>query len=139
MGVANVFLPAHDTSFLSAAGAVDSQSSQEHAEQQLAMFPPKLWGLHTLVMPRLDSCHLVKAARCKGPGLDLFVTGHGVIAQGKMRMVGANTVQGQDESEVLRLAAAVEGSTRHPLADAVLLAANNKRLQVRRCCCYAAT
>lgn len=48
-------------------------------------------------------------------------------------MVGANTIQGQDESEMLRLAAAVEGSTRHPLADAVLLAANNKHIQV--CCC----
>ena len=47
-----------------------------------------------------------------------------------MRLVGANTVDGQDDSEVLRLAAAVEGSTRHPLADAVLLAASNKHLQV---------
>ena len=53
-----------------------------------------------------------------------------------MRMIGANTVQGQDESEMLRLAAAVEGSTRHPLADAVLLAANNKHLQVSPCCFY---
>ena len=52
------------------------------------------------------------------------------VAQGKMRMVGANTVEGQGESEMLRLAAAVEGSTRHPLADAVLLAANNKHIQV---------
>ena len=55
------------------------------------------------------------------------------MAQGKMRMVGANTVEGEDESEILRLAAAVEGSTRHPLADAVLLAANNKHIQVRCC------
>lgn len=54
----------------------------------------------------------------------------GTLTQGKMRMVSANTVQGQDESEMLRLAAAVEGSTRHPLADAVLLAANQKHLQV---------
>ena len=51
-----------------------------------------------------------------------------------MRMVGANTVDGQDDSEMLRLAAAVEGSTRHPLADAVLLAARNKHLQVRHLC-----
>ena len=55
-----------------------------------------------------------------------------LMVQGKMRMVGANTVQGQDELEMLRLAAAVEGSTRHPLADAVLLAANQKHLQVCR-------
>ena len=47
-----------------------------------------------------------------------------------MRLVGTNTAQGQDESEVLRLAAAVEGGTRHPLADAVLLAANKANLQV---------
>ena len=52
------------------------------------------------------------------------------IVQGKMRLVGTNTAQGQDESELLRLAAAVEGSTRHPLADAVLLAANKANLQV---------
>ena len=47
-----------------------------------------------------------------------------------MRLVGTNTAQGQDESELLRLAAAVEGGTRHPLADAVLLAANKANLQV---------
>ena len=52
------------------------------------------------------------------------------IVQGKMRLVGTNTAQGQDESELLRLAAAVEGSTRHPLADAVLFAANKANLQV---------
>ena len=52
------------------------------------------------------------------------------MVQGKMRLVGTNTAQGQDESELLRLAAAVEGSTRHPLADAVLLAANKANLQV---------
>ncbi|DBA65639.1 TPA: hypothetical protein ACH3X2_002698 [Trebouxia sp. C0005] len=54
----------------------------------------------------------------------------GTLTQGKMRLVGTNTAQGQDESELLRLAAAVEGSTRHPLADAVLLAANKANLQV---------
>ena len=48
-----------------------------------------------------------------------------------MRLVGSNTAGGQDESEMLRLAAAVEGSTRHPLADAVLLAANRANLQVQ--------
>lgn len=47
-----------------------------------------------------------------------------------MRLVGTNTAEGQDESEMLRLAAAVEGSTRHPLADAVLLAASKANLQV---------
>jgi cation transport ATPase len=52
------------------------------------------------------------------------------MMQGKMRLVGTNTAEGQDESELLRLAAAVEGSTRHPLADAVLLAANKANLQV---------
>ena len=46
-----------------------------------------------------------------------------------MRLVGTDTVSGQDELEMLRVAAAVEGSTRHPLADAVLLAANDKHLQ----------
>ncbi|KAL0054244.1 hypothetical protein WJX82_006004 [Trebouxia sp. C0006] len=54
----------------------------------------------------------------------------GTLTQGKMRLVGTNTAEGQDESELLRLAAAVEGSTRHPLADAVLLAANKANLQV---------
>ncbi len=57
------------------------------------------------------------------------------IVQGKMRLVGTNTAQGQDESELLRLAAAVEGSTRHPLADAVLLAANKANLQVMQNLC----
>ena len=47
-----------------------------------------------------------------------------------MRLVGTNTAAGRDESEVLKLAAAVEGSTRHPLADAVLLAANQAHVQV---------
>ena len=50
--------------------------------------------------------------------------------QGKLRLVGSYAAEGQEESEVLRLAAAVEGSTRHPLADAVLLAARKAHLQV---------
>ena len=47
-----------------------------------------------------------------------------------MRLVGTNTAAGHNESELLKLAAAVEGSTRHPLADAVLLAAKQAHIQV---------
>ena len=61
-------------------------------------------------------------------GLDFYTAA--CMMQGKMRLVGTNTAEGQDESELLRLAAAVEGGTRHPLADAVLLAANKANLQV---------
>lgn len=50
--------------------------------------------------------------------------------QGKLRLVSSQAAEGNEESEVLRLAAAVEGSTRHPLADAVLLAAHKAHLQV---------
>lgn len=50
--------------------------------------------------------------------------------QGKLRLVSSSAADGKDESEVLRLAAAVEGSTRHPVADAVLLAARKAHLQV---------
>lgn len=51
--------------------------------------------------------------------------------QGKLRLVGTEATEGHDKGEVLRLAAAVEGSTRHPLADAVLLAAQQADLQAR--------
>ena len=50
--------------------------------------------------------------------------------QGKLRLVSSHAAEGSLESDVLRLAAAVEGSTRHPLADAVLLAAHKAHLQV---------
>ena len=51
--------------------------------------------------------------------------------QGKLRLVGTEAAEGHDKRQVLRLAAAVEGSTRHPLADAVLLAAQQAHLQAR--------
>ena len=56
----------------------------------------------------------------------------GTLTQGKLRLVGMQTGDGVDGAQLLAWAAAVERSTRHPLADAVLLAAQQQEVQVRR-------
>ncbi|KAK9803640.1 hypothetical protein WJX72_007735 [[Myrmecia] bisecta] len=55
----------------------------------------------------------------------------GTLTQGRMQLVGSQLLSGRlSESEVLRLAAGVEASTRHPLADALLKAAKAQGVQV---------
>jgi len=47
----------------------------------------------------------------------------GTLTEGRLRLVGAATAPGATAAELLALAAAVEATTRHPLADAVAAAA----------------
>ena len=54
----------------------------------------------------------------------------GTLTQGTLRLANTETAPGVDVSEVLALAAAVERSTRHPLADAVLAAAREAHVVV---------
>ena len=54
----------------------------------------------------------------------------GTLTQGRLRLVGMQAGDGVEEGQVLAWAAAVERSTRHPLADAVMLAARQQQVQV---------
>lgn len=47
-----------------------------------------------------------------------------------MRMVGTHPGAGMAEGELIRLAAAVESSTRHPVADAITAAAKARGIEV---------
>ncbi|KAK9856466.1 hypothetical protein WJX84_001588 [Apatococcus fuscideae] len=50
----------------------------------------------------------------------------GTLTQGRLRLRGLAPLGNVTEEELLRIAATVEGSTRHPLADAVLAAAKER-------------
>lgn len=50
----------------------------------------------------------------------------GTLTQGRLRLQGLAPIGKVAEEELLRIAASVEGSTRHPLADAVLAAAKER-------------
>ena len=54
----------------------------------------------------------------------------GTLTQGRLRLVGMQTQDGVEEGQLLAWAAAVERSTRHPLADAVMLAARQQQVEV---------
>ena len=54
----------------------------------------------------------------------------GTLTQGRLRLVGMQTRDGVEEGQLLAWAAAVERSTRHPLADAVMLAARQQQVEV---------
>ena len=54
----------------------------------------------------------------------------GTLTQGRLRLVGMQTEDGVEEGQLLAWAAAVERSTRHPLADAVMLAARQQQVEV---------
>ena len=53
----------------------------------------------------------------------LVVDKTGTLTEGKPRLVSIQTQPGFDQAEVLRLAAAIERSSEHPLAEAILAAA----------------
>eukprot|EP00891_Asterochloris_glomerata_P000481 jgi/Astpho2/481/Aster-03526 len=54
----------------------------------------------------------------------------GTLTQGRLRLVGMHAGEGVEEGQLLAWAAAVERSTRHPLADAVMLAARQQQVEV---------
>jgi Cu+-exporting ATPase len=58
----------------------------------------------------------------------LVVDKTGTLTQGKPRLVSILPAQGQDESELLRLAASLEQGSEHPLAGAIVGAAREKGL-----------
>jgi Cu+-exporting ATPase len=60
----------------------------------------------------------------------LVVDKTGTLTEGKPRVVAIVPVSGTDESELLRLAAGVERASEHPLAQAVVAAAEERKLDV---------
>lgn len=54
----------------------------------------------------------------------------GTLSEGKPRITDIVTVKGFDEKELLRLAAATEAGSNHPLSVAVMAAAKEKKLEV---------
>jgi Cu+-exporting ATPase len=62
----------------------------------------------------------------------LVVDKTGTITEGKPRVVSILAAPGQDESELLSLAASLELASEHPLAAAVVSAAREKGLELKR-------
>ena len=60
----------------------------------------------------------------------LVVDKTGTLTEGKPRLVDAETVEGFDPDELLRLAAALEQSSEHPLAAAIVAGAKEKSLSL---------
>jgi P-type Cu+ transporter len=60
----------------------------------------------------------------------LLVDKTGTLTEGKPSVVAIRTVAGGDETTLLRLAASLERSSEHPLATAILAAANNRKLSL---------
>ena len=58
----------------------------------------------------------------------LIVDKTGTLTEGRPAVTGIRTVSGWDENEILRLAASLERGSEHPLADAVLRAAQDRKL-----------
>jgi P-type Cu+ transporter len=58
----------------------------------------------------------------------LVVDKTGTLTEGKPKVVSIVTATGFQESEILRLAAGVERASEHPLADAIVRAANERNL-----------
>ena len=58
----------------------------------------------------------------------LVVDKTGTLTEGKPKVVGVVPAAGFDENEILRLAASVERSSEHPLADAIMRAARERDL-----------
>ncbi|CAM4090647.1 cation-translocating P-type ATPase [Nocardiopsis rhodophaea] len=54
----------------------------------------------------------------------------GTLTRGRPRVVAVETVPGQDRGELLRLAAAVEDPSEHPLARAVVAAAQDEGIEI---------
>jgi Cu+-exporting ATPase len=60
----------------------------------------------------------------------LVVDKTGTLTEGKPKVVAIVPATGFDEAEVLRLAATVERASEHPLADAIVRAANERKLDL---------
>jgi P-type Cu+ transporter len=58
----------------------------------------------------------------------LVVDKTGTLTEGKPKVVAIVTAAGFDENEILRLAAGVERASEHPLADAIVRSANERKL-----------
>jgi Cu+-exporting ATPase len=60
----------------------------------------------------------------------LVIDKTGTLTEGKPKVVAIVAAPGFDESEILRLAASVERSSEHPLADAIVRSANERQLDL---------
>jgi Cu+-exporting ATPase len=60
----------------------------------------------------------------------LVIDKTGTLTEGKPKLIGVETVGGMAEDELLALAAAVEASSEHPLAHAIVVAAKDKALKM---------
>jgi Cu+-exporting ATPase len=60
----------------------------------------------------------------------LVIDKTGTLTEGKPKVVAIVAAPGFDETEVLRLAASVERSSEHPLADAIVRSANERQLDL---------
>jgi P-type Cu+ transporter len=56
----------------------------------------------------------------------------GTLTEGKPSVAAIITVEGQDETELLRLAASVEQSSEHPLAAAIVKAARERKIELAK-------
>jgi Cu+-exporting ATPase len=62
----------------------------------------------------------------------LVVDKTGTLTEGKPKVVAIVAAPGFQESEILRLAASVERASEHPLADAIVRAAKQRKLDLAR-------
>jgi Cu+-exporting ATPase len=62
----------------------------------------------------------------------LVVDKTGTLTEGKPKVVAIVTAQGFEESEILRLAASVECASEHPLADAIVRSARERKLDLSK-------
>jgi P-type Cu+ transporter len=62
----------------------------------------------------------------------LVVDKTGTLTEGKPKVVAIVTAQGFEESEILRLAASVERASEHPLADAIVRSARERKLDLSK-------
>src|SRR6516165_2141407 len=60
----------------------------------------------------------------------LVVDKTGTLTEGKPKVVAVVPAEGRSENDILRLAASVERASEHPLADAIVRAANEKQLNL---------
>jgi len=60
----------------------------------------------------------------------LVVDKTGTLTEGRPALIAISPVEGFDEAELLRLAASLERGSEHPLADAILRAANDRKLKL---------
>jgi len=62
----------------------------------------------------------------------LVVDKTGTLTEGRPAVTGIRTVSGWEENEILRLAASLERGSEHPLADAILRAAQDRKLELKQ-------